>query len=292
MTARKKLGTAVYLLLLSGAIILAIIGASAVDAYPWAQSLFLNLATEFAGATLIYFVVNKAFGIEESSVNKIAGRIDAAAAKVEASARSIDSLHISIAGLQDALKAVEAAQASGTGTSAQHSELLSTLRQQLQAHLDEVQRLSPPVKRHVYAMDERRGVRDYMYDWIRRGGQVAIWTRDHSWVDDDEMRQLLFAKARKKELIICLPNMTPFCHELKKEGADVYAYGSVDGLPSTRFTVANFSHADSSVAIAAAVLGVRDHVIEEYDTGKDVTAALAYDVIRLGRALSMERERQ
>ena len=41
----------------------------------------------------------------------------------------------------------------------------------------------------VYRITDRQRIRNYMYDWINGGGRVAMWTRDMSWVDDDEMRQ-------------------------------------------------------------------------------------------------------
>ncbi|MFN8712730.1 MAG: hypothetical protein ACK5Z2_07740 [Bacteroidota bacterium] len=50
-----------------------------------------------------------------------------------------------------------------------------------------------------------KGIRDYMYNWIENGGRTVIFTRDLSWVSDDQMKDMLNNKARRGELTICLP---------------------------------------------------------------------------------------
>src|SRR5690606_11689679 len=48
-------------------------------------------------------------------------------------------------------------------------------------------------------------INEYMYNWISKGGRVAIFTHDMSWANGQKMKDLLFAKARNNELCICLP---------------------------------------------------------------------------------------
>ena len=61
----KKYTLAVYLLLATLSIILMLISLNYLDEYSSTQALFLNLATEIAGAVLIFFVVNRIFSIDE-----------------------------------------------------------------------------------------------------------------------------------------------------------------------------------------------------------------------------------
>jgi hypothetical protein len=131
----------------------------------------------------------------------------------------------------------------------------------------------------VFAKDNQRGIRDYMFRWIRHGGPVAIWTRDHTWVDDDEMRRLLIEKAQRRELTLCVPRATTFSDELGAAGADVVLHGLSD--PAVRFTITQFNKDTFSVALARP--GSQFHVIEEY-ANSDPSAALARDLVLLARS--------
>lgn len=77
----------------------------------------------------------------------------------------------------------------------------------------------------VFAKANQRGIRDYMYRWIQHGGPVAIWTRDHTWVADDEMRSLLADKARLGELTLCVPSETAFSRKLAAAGGRFLSTG-------------------------------------------------------------------
>ena len=78
-----------------------------------------------------------------------------------------------------------------------------------------------------------------MHDWIEHGGRVAIWTRDMSWAQNQETRGLLTEKARRSELILCLPELGALATELSKAGAEVCAYGATRlESPASRFTIA------------------------------------------------------
>ena len=135
--------------------------------------------------------------------------------------------------------------------------------------------------RHFFALDDKRGIRDYMFRWIESGGRVAIWTRDMSWVDDDEMKQLLRNKAKSGELIICLPNTTEDTNSLKQHGAEVVTYGTWDS-PLSRFTIANYNRDNARVAVGIGVGQL--HIIDEFSPrDKNPTFSLAYDLVRLTR---------
>ncbi len=63
-----------------------------------------------------------------------------------------------------------------------------------------------------------------MHDWINHGGRVAIWTRDMSWAQDIDTRNLLKGKATRNELILCLPAKNELATELATLGAEVCDY--------------------------------------------------------------------
>lgn len=137
-------------------------------------------------------------------------------------------------------------------------------------------------KVRVRARGDRAGIRRYMHTWIEHGGRVAIWTRDHSWVDEDGIRRLLRQKAEARELILCLPEMTPFAQELASLGADVVAYGRGLSVPSIRFTIAHFEQPGSAVAVG--LPNSASHIIEEYSSTDHVVFHFAQDLVRLARA--------
>ncbi len=137
--------------------------------------------------------------------------------------------------------------------------------------------------RTVFGRTNQRAIRDYMFHWIENGGPVAIWTRDHSWINDDEMRALLLSKASKRELTLCVPGDTKLTRELEDAGADIVRHGYTE--PSIRFTIVNYSQESFQVALARP--GAREHVIEEYAAPHPV-AALARDLVELAKARRVE----
>ena len=124
-----------------------------------------------------------------------------------------------------------------------------------------------------------------MRKWIRSGGRVAIWSRDLSWVDDEETQQILLEKARRKEIIICLPQHTSFTRTLEDEGAEICPYGS-DTLetPTSRFTIAFFGRDGSKVAFGRTEGDY--HVIREVNASQNPSFYVAQDLIEFARRSS------
>lgn len=122
-------------------------------------------------------------------------------------------------------------------------------------------------------------IRDYMYNWINTGGRVAIWTRDHTWVNDDPMRELLMKKAQNRELVLCLPCRTDLSEKLACAGAQVVYHGTKD--PRVRFTITHYNQAGMHLAVAK--IEKDHHIIEEYDQSQPITA-LACDLVALAQA--------
>lgn len=135
-------------------------------------------------------------------------------------------------------------------------------------------------KSKVYRAEDRSGIRDYMFRWINNGGRVAIWTRDMSWVNDQEMKNMLRRKAESRELIICLPKETALSESLRNDGAEVIAYGIWDS-PSSSFTIVNYDRNGSRVAVGRPQGSL--HIIQEFSVADAPTFQMAYDLVRLVR---------
>jgi hypothetical protein len=124
-------------------------------------------------------------------------------------------------------------------------------------------------------------VNAYMFRWIAKGGRVVIFTRDHHWARETKIRDLLFAKARRNELAICLPADTDLTRELRSEGAEIIVYPQLAYTPGARFTIVNDGRmADAAVAIGRQVNGVQ--VIEEFPIG-DPVFAVTKDLVEVLR---------
>jgi hypothetical protein len=138
--------------------------------------------------------------------------------------------------------------------------------------------------RRVYARGDAEGIKRYMHNWIEHGGRVAIWTRDMSWAQNPETRRLLTEKARRRELILCLPELNELANELAGAGAEVCAYGARRlESPASRFTIAFFGRDGSRVAVGRAEGDT--HVIDEFSAGGHPAFYLAEDLITLVRSL-------
>jgi hypothetical protein len=109
-----------------------------------------------------------------------------------------------------------------------------------------------------------------------------------SWAQDSDTQELLIEKAKRNELIICLPSVGQFVSTLQAAGAQVCAYGT-DNLesPSSRFTIAFFGRDGSRVAVGRAEGD--SHVIDEFSSADSPAFHLAYDLISLARAPQVSR---
>jgi hypothetical protein len=138
----------------------------------------------------------------------------------------------------------------------------------------------------------------FMHDWISERGHVAIFSRDMSWVSDDvhtrwyeslwrrfrhsqppSIRHLLFEKAKRGELTLCLPVETDLARELRDAGARVATYAALDVVPEARFTIVRYGQQDAEVAIGRREGGV--HRIERFMNGRHPAFAMAEDLVRM-----------
>lgn len=133
----------------------------------------------------------------------------------------------------------------------------------------------------------KKSIRDYMYNWISNGGKVCIFSNDLSWVDDDEMKQMLHRKAAANELTILLPTPIPLSEELKRDGAHVVTYAPLGITPKSRFTLVNSGRDGAQVAIGRRIGNV--HCIEEFAEGSHPVFAIASDLVELLNQYSAKR---
>lgn len=136
----------------------------------------------------------------------------------------------------------------------------------------------------TYQRSDEVGIKEYMQRWIGDCGRAAIWTRDLSWVNDDKTREVLLAKARDKNLVICMPRMNQIGRVLEKAGAEVCIYGALEfDSPQSRFTIAYSGNGGTRVAIARPNGNI--HLIEEFDSS-DPVLHMASDLVALAKQAS------
>jgi hypothetical protein len=139
--------------------------------------------------------------------------------------------------------------------------------------------------RKVFLKTDTAGIKQYMHSWIEHGGRVAIWSRDLSWADNPDTRNLLRVKAERQELILCLPERNDLATELAGAGAEVCSYGAARlESPASRFTITSFGRNGARLAVGRAQGDT--HVIEEFDSNGHPAFHLAEDLIALARALN------
>ncbi|PZW46401.1 hypothetical protein [Pseudomonas sp. URMO17WK12:I2] len=138
--------------------------------------------------------------------------------------------------------------------------------------------------KRVYSLSDTQGIKSYMLHWIENGGRIAIWSRDLSWVDD-EAKDLLMRKARKGELILCLPQEIDLSKELKAGKAEVHYYGlTYKEDTNARFTIAFYGRDGSKVAVGRTKAD--KHVVEEFGSGDHPAFYLAHDLVKFAKAIS------
>ena len=131
---------------------------------------------------------------------------------------------------------------------------------------------------HVYRTPKE--IRDYMFNWISKGGRVAISSRDMTWANNDpQMHDMLLTKARAGELTLCLPEAILLSNELQDAGATIVLYPRLNYVPESRFTIIRYGHMDAKVAVGRML--AEGHVIEEFGVGEHPVFAVANDLVQV-----------
>ncbi len=135
-------------------------------------------------------------------------------------------------------------------------------------------------KKKPKVFSSTKDIRNYMYNWINRSGRTLIFTRNLSWVNDDEMKKMLANKSSSGDLIICLPEKNTRVAEFESQGAKVYEYSGLHFTPLSRFTIINYGRADARIAIGKDI-GDGKHLIEEYSSRDHPYFSIAEDLVKL-----------
>ena len=191
--------------------------------------------------------------------------------------RLVRDLIISIGALASLIGLVFAVRPAGTPWSPPEILLLvlAILLGSVSIYFDITKYRSRPIR----ILKSRRAIRDYMYQWIKNAGAVAIFSRDLSWVDDAEIGALLEAKARNGDLTLILPKEVSLSEQLVSLGAKALYYPSIDYVIRSRFTLVNVGRSDTRVAIGRTEGTI--HRIEEFSAGDHPAFYLADDMLQL-----------
>jgi hypothetical protein len=119
----------------------------------------------------------------------------------------------------------------------------------------------------------------YMKNWLTSGGRAVIFKRDMSWAHEREVREILFAKASRNELTICVEHPIPLANELADAGANIVSYAPLGHVPLSRFTIVDFEREGARVAVGGKIHGV--HVIQEFQSGHHPIFAIADDLVKI-----------
>ena len=133
------------------------------------------------------------------------------------------------------------------------------------------------------ALNKPQKIQAYMRRWLSHGGRAVIFTRDMSWAHSDETRKVLFEKAQRNELTICIQAPIQLTDELKSHGAEIYPYAELGHVPRSRFTIIDFERDGARVAVGGTVNG--KHLIQEFESGKHPFFSVAEDLVKLLLAL-------
>ncbi|MCD4783283.1 MAG: hypothetical protein K8T10_05545 [Candidatus Eremiobacteraeota bacterium] len=135
---------------------------------------------------------------------------------------------------------------------------------------------------HIFKIEDKDKIENYMYKWILKGDRVAIFTRDMSWAKGNKMMKLLSSKAKRDELMIFLPKLISIAEKLQNEGAEIYEYPELIHTPMSRFTMINYMRDNAEVAITGGSPKHKGkHVIFEYSSGENPVFSLAKDMIEI-----------
>jgi hypothetical protein len=116
-----------------------------------------------------------------------------------------------------------------------------------------------------------------MKNWISKGGRVAVFTRDMTWANDNDMKKLLTKKAKDHELLLIMPEKIELSNQLETDGAEIFTYQELNHDPESRFTIIHKGRMDSEVAVGRKVNG--KHKIEEFQKGQHPIFSIADDLI-------------
>ena len=125
-------------------------------------------------------------------------------------------------------------------------------------------------------------IETYMQSLIKKGGNVAVFSRTLSWAKSNaKLKELLLEKARDRSLTVVVPELFDLASQLKDAGAEVIVCKAFDRF-KIRFTITNLG----TVGIGAATgmpHDARVHVERFIDQKRQPVITLADTVLTLVR---------
>ncbi|MCH8347602.1 MAG: hypothetical protein IH901_03790 [Proteobacteria bacterium] len=122
-------------------------------------------------------------------------------------------------------------------------------------------------------------INKFLRKWLLKGGNCAIFTRDMTWGEDEEIYKILEQKAKKNELNLFLPKENKLSKKLKSKGASIYLTNNLLRKPRSRFTVINWEKDGAKIAVGR--LEKEKHVIRIYARHDHPLFAVAEDLLEL-----------
>lgn len=147
-------------------------------------------------------------------------------------------------------------------------------------HQSQVSNIYLPMTSRVKVFTQEQEITIYLHEWMSGCGKIVIFTRDMTWVEKSPiMQNLLFEKAKEKNLVICLFETTELSRKLAKAGAKICTYAHLGFVPTSRFTIINKDRQDAQVAVGRKFEEQR--IVEEYCLGDHPIFALANDLVEI-----------
>lgn len=133
-----------------------------------------------------------------------------------------------------------------------------------------------------------REIRDYMRDLLERGGRSAIFSRDLTWAEHSDVKDLLMQKAKRDELTLMLPREVPVARELARAGAQLFTYPGLDYELRSRFTLIQLGTTGPCVAVGRPQ--GQEVFVEEFNERSHPVVTLAEDLHQVLKQISSATE--
>ena len=132
---------------------------------------------------------------------------------------------------------------------------------------------------------EGKDIEGYMYDLIKKGGKVAVFSRTLSWAkNSEELKQLLFDKAADGSLTIVVPKKFDLVNELESADAEIIVCPLFENF-NIRFTITNLGTVGVGVATGMSAHGTVS--VEHYtDFKRQPMVSMAITTLNLVKGLA------
>lgn len=135
-----------------------------------------------------------------------------------------------------------------------------------------------PYLRLEFPRNDLTAITDFMCDWIKDQGRVAVFSCDMSWArDNPEIRMLLTKKAAANELVVFLPQRLEWLDEIPQ--IETYCYPEINYIPESRFTFMDFGRPGGRVAIGCP--RGKFHVVEVFNATDHPVLHMARDLLNI-----------